>query len=229
MTIATHQATTKKHWVAHERKQGPPLKYRNDVAVNTKQPANRSAHALSNQLRTPRRINQGMSPCQATWQRWPRPCDRTQPAGRCLLRWHDGCTPCKPRCSIPIVCSARKMADTAAFSAIVYHVFGQEGPCQHANRVTFRPKPVETVRFPLQTRVSANPHLINLIHDACFCGSIGHFFCFAQSSWRDCGTVVGSVPWIPFFVSGRPGNTGMRHALPTTPSYGPTLSHDASR
>lgn len=107
--------------------------------------------------------------------------------------------------------------------------FGQEGPCQHANRVTFRPKPVETVRFPLQTRVSANPHLINLIHDACFCGSIGHFFCFAQSSWRDCGTVVGSVPWIPFFVSGRPGNTGMRHALPTTPSYGPTLSHDASR
>ena len=83
--------------------------------------------------------------------------------------------------------------------------------------------------FPLQTLVSANPHLINLIHDACFCGSIGHFFCFAQSSWRDCGTVVGSVPWIPFFVSGRPGNTGMRHALPTTPSYGPTLSHDASR
>lgn len=134
-----------------------------------------------------------------------------------------------PRCSIPIVCSARKMADTAAFSAIVYHVFGQEGPCQHANRVTFRPKPVEIVRFPLQTRVSANPHLINLIHDACFCGSIGHFFCFAQSSWRGCGTVVGSVPWIPFFVSGRPGNTGMRHALPTTPSYGPTLSHDASR
>lgn len=47
MTMTTHQATTKKHWVAHERKQGPPLKHRNDVAENTRQPANRSApHSL---------------------------------------------------------------------------------------------------------------------------------------------------------------------------------------
>lgn len=39
------------------------------MAENTGQPAKRSALALSNQLRTPRRINQGMSPCQVAWQR----------------------------------------------------------------------------------------------------------------------------------------------------------------
>mgnify|MGYP007081922262 CR=1 FL=1 len=40
MTIATQQATTKKHRAARSQKQGPPLKHGNDAAEHTRQLAN---------------------------------------------------------------------------------------------------------------------------------------------------------------------------------------------
>ena len=55
------------------------------------------------------------------------PC-RSVPIACATPAKHKARIPCKPRCSIPIVCSARKVADTAAFSAIVYHVLAKKAP-----------------------------------------------------------------------------------------------------